>query len=305
MSRILRASFVLLAFACLVPTTSAAATAEEFLNASVWYLDYEVTVTSNYQGSEGKWSTTSSLVRVCAGAEKFNLRSQGPGSISMMAMAGNSGSKMSAADAQNLSMRMMSMMDNTANWMAAGPAMDEGADENTANTPAMAAVTIEYTRVDTGKDLVNELGGKFDQTITTTINKGAGTVQSVCTGVCVLELNAAEKSYVFTAPIGFNAQGAAVKQTKVDVIQEKGGKAFENKSENDVSLDLFPSGLVIDNPEAGTPGGAALIRGTFDASTGKIAGEKSFAGHYVDGASSIPATIVIKYTLKTTPPPKK
>ena len=83
--------------------------------------------------------------------------------------------------------------------------MDEGADENTANTPAPATVTIDYTRVDTGKDLVDEMGGKFGQKTTTTM-KGTGTVQSVCLSVCVLELNTAEKSFVFTAPIGFNAQ---------------------------------------------------------------------------------------------------
>lgn len=292
------------------PRVALAATAQDFLNAPVWYVQYEVTLTSNYSGTipvtAGSKSFTSSLLRVFSGSDKLNLRSQGPGAFSMLAMASGNSSGASQADAQKMATQMMAQMDVMANWMPGGASIDDSTasdEEVSASMMPMGPVSIDYTRIETGKDLVDELGAKFDMKKTTTM-KGSGAVQVGGFGGVTLEMNTSDKSYLLTLPLGFNAQSAGTKMVTVDVTTYKGKADIENRSERDVPFDLFPSGVAIDTPPTGAPQGGFLIRGTFDPAAGKIVGEQTYPGHYADGGAA-PATIVVKYVLTMTPPAKK
>lgn len=301
-----------LAVALATPHVVAAATAAEFLNAPVWYVQYQVTFTSNYQGTSpslhGQMTFTSSLVRVVSGSDKLNLRSQGPGATGMQELTAGIGKNPSAADAQKMTMKMMSMMDNTANWMVGGASIDnENATdaEITASGMPMGTVSIDYTRVDIGQDLVDETGSKYDSKVTTTM-KGSGPVQVGGMGATNFEMSTSDNSFSLVVPFVFNAQSAGAKMVTVTFIQAKGTPGEETRSENDRPFDLFPSGLALDNPPKGSPQGGVLIRGTFDPATGKIAGEQSFPAHYDDmSATTGPGTLKFKYTLTTTPPAQK
>jgi hypothetical protein len=300
-----------LAAAVATPHVAAAATAQEFLNASVWYAQYEVTFTSNYQGTapslHGSMTFTSSLTRVLKGTDKLNLRSQGPGAIGMAKLSEGMGKNASAADAQKMTMKMMAMMDNTANWMVGGASID---DENasdaeiTASGMPMGTVSIDYTRVDTGKDLVDETGNKYDSQSTTTM-KGSGAVQVGGMGATNFEMSTSDNSFSLVLPFVFNAQSAGTKMVTVDSWSSKGTPGETKTSERDVAFDLYPMGIELDSPPAGSPQGGVLIRGTFDPATGKIVGEQSFPAHYKDSGNPAPGTLTFKYTLTTTPPAKK
>ena len=294
------------------PNAASASTATEFLNAPVWYAQYEVTLTSNYQGTtptlHGQMAFTSSLVRVVTGTDKLNLRSQGPGAIGMTELTAGAGKTPSAADAQQMTTKMMAMMDNTANWMVGGAIIDnENATdaEIAADAAPRGTVSIDYTRVDTGKDLVDETGGKYDSKVTRTM-KGSGAVQVGGMGATYFEMSTSGNSFSLVLPFAFSAQSAGAKMVTVTFIQGKGTPGEETRSESDQVFDLFPSGIEIDNPPKGSPQGGVLIRGTFDPATGKIAGEQSYPAHWSDlGATPAPGTLKFKYTLTMTPPAKK
>jgi hypothetical protein len=288
-----------------------ASTADEFLNAPVWYLRYEVTFTSSRQGSyehvPGEMiSFTSTLERVFSAQEVLNLRSGGPGPISMVAMAGVSdGSTPSVAEAQRMSMEMMALMDHTANWLAGGPAMDENATdaEIAAATEPTSPARVDYKRVDTGRNLTDEMGGKFDLTATTTV-KGSGMVLAGGFGTTVLEMDTARKAYVLVLPYGFNAMMARATEETVTITTAQGSPPNETRQTNDVPIDRYPPELKLDEPQKGGSEGGVLIRGVLDPSTGKISGEQSFMAHYKERNETAPGTLVVKYTLTMTKPTK-
>jgi hypothetical protein len=223
----------------------------------------------------------------------------------MNALMGTSGGiAPSAADAQEITKKMMSLMDHTANWLVGGAALDENATDPTAGMMGLARpARLDYKRVDTGKDLVDETGSKFDWTQTTTI-KGTGNVQAGGFGSIILEMDTAEKSFVLQLPLGFDAQDGKAAQETVDVLQSKGSPPTEERKSEEVSLDRVPDGLALDEPPAGSAAGGTLIRGVLDPSTGTISGEQSFNAHYNERNTTTPGTIVFKYTLTMTPPKK-
>lgn len=287
----------------------AASTSEEFLNTPVWYLAYEVTFTSSHQGSYqtadgGTMTFTSSLERVFSAHEVLNLRSGGPGSITMMSLAGTAdGSQPTAADAQRISMEMMALMDHTANWLAGGPGMDENAtdaDIAAASQPTSPA-RIDYRRMDTGKNLIDELGGKFDRTVTTTV-VGEGLVLVGGFGTTILEMDTVKKTYTLALPHGFNAMLARATLETVDVTTPKGAAPLETRKTEDIPIDRYPYDLKLAEPQAGGMAGGMLIRGVLDPATGKISGEMSFNATHTERNETVPGTLVVKYTLSTTKP---
>ena len=287
-----------------------AGTLEDFLNAPVWYLQYEVTFSSACQGTDngafGQTTFTSNLESGFSGTDVFNLRSGGPGPITQGEMMGTSdGSKPSAADAQKITMQMMSLMDHTANWMAGGPAMDPNATDAdiAAAAEARFPAHIDYTRVDTGKDLVNEVGTRFDWTRTTTI-QGSGLVLAGGMGVTLLEMDTAKKTYALQLPLVFNAMMARATRTTVDVTSSKGAAPDETRDSNDLPINQYPSPIELDQPQKGAAQGGVLIRGVLDPSSGKISGEQSFAAHYTEGSATAPGTYLVKYTLTLSKPQK-
>jgi len=303
---------MVLAVSAVLPAVASAASAQEFLNAPVWYLEYEVSFTSRNQGTfQGGWgpmSFTSSLERVFSGWDKLNLRSQGPGPLAMrdLTQGYESGKTPSVAEAQELSMKMLAQMDHTANWMVGGAAMDENATDAdiAAQSTPRHPFRIDYKRVDAGTDLVDELGEKFDEKTTTTI-QGSGKVLAGGMGAILFEMDTSTNSYALTLPFIFNAQSATAKSESVDILQVKGKPPEETRKTAEVPFDLFPGGLAVDDAPEGSPQtGGVLLRGKLDPSTGKIAGERSFKAHYDDRNVKTPGTMVFKYTLAMTPPKK-
>lgn len=291
----------------LLPCATVAATLEDFLNAPVWYVRYEVSFKATYQGTtpvdHGSSTYTVSMERSFSATDRFNVRSQGPGSLSMNAMYGaSSGKQPTVAEAQAMSMRMLENMETQANWIAMGAAADENPDIAASLVPT-SPCRVDYTRVDVGKDLVGDLGEHFDVKTTTTV-KGSGNVLALGMGALSLELDTKAKTYVFTLPMGFDAQGAQVKEDKVTILQVKGSPAQETRETKDVLLDYVLSGLELVDPTQSQMSGGVTIRGTLDAAQGKIAGEKSFHAHYKEHNVAVPGTLTYKYTLTMTPPPK-
>jgi hypothetical protein len=286
---------------------AAASTAEEFRNAPVWYLEYEVSLKSTSSGpieSEvGKVSFTASLERVFAGAAELNLRSEGPGAIGMADLTKGMGANPTAADAQKISEKMFAVMEHTANWLVAGNALDENATDPTAGMMgATRPARLDYKRIEVGKDLADETGAKYDWSLTTTIT-GTGDVQGGGFGGIILEMNTAEKTYVLTLPLGFASEAKASRET-VEVYSSKGSPPSEERKSDETALNIVPQGLALDTPPSGTPGGGLLLRGTLDPATGKISGEPTFQAHYNEANTTAPGTIVVKYTLTMTPPKK-
>jgi hypothetical protein len=306
---------LVVAAAVLAPNATSAATAEEFLNAPVWYLQYEVSFKSTHQGTSpsphGSMSFTSSLERVFSASDALNLRSQGPGAITMGAMyGGTAGKQPSVAEAQEMTMRMMAQMDHTANWMAGGAAADPNATDAeleasvTASTTPSSPARLDYTRVDVGKHLVDETGGKYDTKRTTTV-KGTAQVLTVGMGSYIFEMDTAAKTYLLTLPLGFSGQSAMVTSQSVTFTQSEGTPGIETRESDEMPFDRIPSGLALDAPPEGSPQGAVLLRGTLDPAKGHISGEISLPAHYDENNSNAPGTLVIKYTLAITPPAKK
>ncbi len=299
---------LVLASALIAPGSTLAATAQDFLDAPVWYVHYEVTFVSNYtvptSSMHGPMTSTTTFTRVLTGTDKLNLRSQGPGAIGMAELTEGMGKSPSMAESQKMTMKMMSMMDVRANWMVGGDAVDGGSSENSGLVTA-GTVSVDYTCVATGKDLVNETGSKYDLTVTSTV-KGSGPVQSGGMGVSVLELDTSDNSFAVTLPFACGAQGPGAKMQIVSVAQGKGGSPDESRSERDVRFDTFPADITLDSAPKGSAQGGVLLRGTFDPATGKIAGEQSFPAHWNDNTvTPAPATLTFRYTLTTTPPAKK
>lgn len=302
--------FVGMCLLCLVlaaPFAAVAATLDDFLNTPVWYVQYEVSFKATYQGttpvSPGSKSYTVSMERSFSATDRYNLRSQGPGSLSMSAMYGaSSGKQPTVAEAQAMSMRMMENMDSQANWIAMGAAADENPDIAASLQPT-SPCRVDYTRVDIGKDLVGDQGEHYDIKTTTTV-KGSGNVLALGMGALSLELDTKAKTYVFTLPMGFDAQGAQVKQEQVTFLQVKGSAGQETRETTDVLLDYVLQRLELVDPKESQVQGGVTIRGTLDATTGKITGEKTFAAHYNEHNVSVPGTLSYKYTLTMTPPAK-
>lgn len=126
----------------------------------------------SWEESGGTVTSTANLTRVFSSVETLNLRSDGPGALTMAAMLPSaSGSAPSAADAQKMAMAMMSAMEHTANWIVVGDALDDDAADPSVGIAGKAATArVDYTRVEA-----------FDRTTTTF--KGARAVMAGGTGV--------------------------------------------------------------------------------------------------------------------------
>ena len=309
-ARPVRLSPLTLAAVVATSAPAVASTADEFLNAPVWYLEYEVSLQSTSSGSAdleiGKLSFTANLQRVFAGAAELNLRSGGPGPLAMGELLGGSaGAAPSAADAMKAQEKLMSVMDHTANWLVAGAALEENATDPTSGMMGSARpARIDYRRVDTDKGLLDETGNKFDRTTTTTI-KGTGTVLGGGFGGIILEMNTAEKSFMLTLPLGFGVQEGNAVQETVEVVHAAGSAPVETRNTEEVALDRVPQGLVLDDPSTSKMAAAVTVRGVLDPSTGKISGEQSFKVRYDEVLNTkAPGTALVKYTLTMTPPKK-
>ncbi|HET6348222.1 MAG TPA: hypothetical protein VFH88_03980 [Candidatus Krumholzibacteria bacterium] len=289
-----------------VTTAALTATLDDYLNTPVWYLSYQVTLKASYETTNdvpvGTSVTTINLERVMSDQKEFNLRSAGMGPLSMRALADPD--KASAADAGQTSMKVLNSMDTCANWLAAGAGANPNAtDADIAkDTEPSSPSRIDYTRVDSNRDFVDETGTVFDVTTTTTI-KGTGKVLVMGMGTVILEMNKASKTYMLTLPFGSSPTGPEIKREIVTVARPKGKAPDEQRESGALETD-FPARLELNPPQPDGIDGGVLIRGTLDPAAGKIAGQQTFNVNFNDGPYALPGTLTFTYALTTMPPAK-
>ena len=295
-----------------LPALAGADAAQDFLNTPVWYLSYEVSFKSTSQGNYpvgdgGAVVTyTASLDRVFTHSQVLNLRSEGPGALGMMAMATpQNGQKMSAADAQKYSMDLMARMGSTANWIVGGSAMNADESESEAAVQAdldamIGDLRIQYQRNEKGENFMDEVGSKYSLRRSKTVN---GTAQGAGGGFgsMSLDVDTSTKTYLLSLSLGGGAQGLACDVVEVVTYA---GQAPQEKKETDKTPADFTA-LTLDDAGPTPMQGGVVVSGTLDPASGKIVGENKYRGHYHDGTVDAPGTVIIKYTLSPTPPPKK
>jgi hypothetical protein len=285
---------------------------QDFLNAPVWYVAYEV----SYKGShEETYNTpalhrsgtfTISLDRSFSGSTILNVRSPGPGALSLSATTGRSsdGSALTPAQQAEMAARMQAMymrMDELANWMAGGsnlgePTQDDvNADIEASKGPAL----VKYERVDKG-DAIDTAGRPFKFTNRTT-GRAEGRVSSA-SSMLTLDIDAASKQYTLYLPFAYNPMGSPPgSQETVHVTETEGQPPHEERSTEDFDLE-FPRDLALDDSEGHMEKGVVL-KGDIDPATSRISGEQSFKAHFSDShGATVSGTLTFRYTLTMTPP---
>jgi hypothetical protein len=278
----------------------------------VWYLEYEVTMKANHtaatSASSGPTSTTWVFERVFAASAKLDMRNEGSViGTSQAAMADPEKFKnMSQAEMMKYSQDMLAAMQYTANWMP-GP-LDLG-EEPDAMLNHMKSVSVpvrfHYQVATTGKDLVDEMGNKFDYS---RVHTGTATGGKLHLGdLYKFEINTQSKKYWLALP--FNGQDIdpltrLIKWETVDKTRMEGSSKWEETRKTDDSeIDWLPL-LEIESAGESTLGASPLIEGTL-AGPDKITGEKTFTAHFSDMAVNVPVTITVRYALTSTPPARK
>lgn len=236
---------------------------EDFLNAPVWYLEYEVSFKSSAEGSvaaaEGPMTFTTSVAAAFSAALALDMRSPGANMSMSLGMGGSAdGSAPTAAQVQKMTLDMMERMDTMANWMNSGVSYDENASIEEAQAAAMAHMDVlsgparfEYVDVMTGDNLVSDFGSKYNQTVRQTLS-GAGRV--LPDGPILFEIDAAAKTFTLSLPVGFNNMDdlTAVKGEAITRTEPAGGQPEEQRVPIETDLtSVFPSVLAVDDkPDA-------------------------------------------------------
>lgn len=292
---------------------------ETFLGAPVWYLDFEVSFkvrfTDSTQDGPTKNKTTISVDRVYSASWPLDIRMDGLSQVlNSSALAGGAdGSVPTMAEQQRMMEEMMARMNNAANWMSSGGAAnipDNATDEEmqaateAGMNAAMGPGSFEYLRIDSGWNLVNEMGERFDQTIRT-IQAGQGTVWPGGGMSITFEIDGVSKKYQLVIPQGFNDMHAKMRQKVVMEQGHFGQMHVASRDSSELGLAFYPKDLTIDDPKS-MQAGMALMRGDVDLASGKVVGERTIAAHYIDnGVTSVPGTLTFRYTLSMTKPSRK
>jgi hypothetical protein len=297
---------------------AAAKDTQDFLNAPVWYLAYDVSYKVSHEGTYTTWDLrdrsterpanfTVSLDRSFSGSAVLGTRGPGPGTLSMAAMAGSwsDGSAPTPAQQAEL-MRLYSRIDQMANWMLGGSSSDDyetAMDDTKAGIEAsMGPARVEYTRVDKGERFTTS-GSPYRFTIRTT-GRAEGKVLSATTMV-TLEIDAGTGRYLLCLPFVYSPETSSKgSQETVHVTEHEGQPPQEERSTNSFQLG-FPRDLALDDPK-GHPEGGVVLKGDIDPATGRISGEQSFKAHFSESDGTIVSgTLTFRYTLTMTPPAKQ
>jgi hypothetical protein len=305
-------SVALLALASATEAQPASAGDKElksYLNAPVWYLEYEVSLKASRQDSrkegEGEVTTTMSLDRVFSGMVKFDTRMQGPGLTTNQGI--ENAATMTLEQMMKATQDMTDRIDNVAYWMETPP---EFGDDLSAVSAAMkkhmdasmVPARLDYVREIRGENLRNELNTLYNQTTRTTRQ---GQAKVLPTSSLMFEVDTTAKQYSLSLPFSFKDMSADTKTAKEETVTrtELAGEAPEEvRSEYDISIDMIPRDLTVDDPKA-LLGNLLVVHGDLDAS-GKISGERSFKVHFDDDNVPTAGTLVLRYTLTQTPPAK-
>jgi hypothetical protein len=301
---------IALVFALLCTISIAASVhATDSFDSPVWYLDYSVTVKSNYHGSEtnvrGTFATTCVAEEFFAATAKLDMRNMGQviTTVQSMTLDPDKYKKMSPAEQLKATQEMMDAMQDYANWMP-GPLEvgSELADMQQHMLAVSVPVRISYEWVSTGTNLVNETGDKYDLEDRTTAS-GSGP-HGYVGDQFKFEMNTKTKKYWLVAPYSFqdlDTDSNALKWVHVTKTCAPGFKNCDEEKKTDespmdriaVAIDALPNGTQW-----------PVIEGTSDGS-GRISGETTFPGHFTQGAANVPVTVTYRYTLTTTPPAPK
>ena len=280
----------------------------------VWYLDYEVTMKANHTAATTTFggqpsSTTWTFERVFASSAKLDMRNEGSviGATQAAVADPDKFKNMTQAEMMQYSQDMLAAMQYTANWMPGPLDVGDGQDAMANHMQSEAApVRFSYQSITTAKNLVNEMGEKFD--MTTTVNAVASEGKLYLGDQYKFELNTQSKKYWLLLPYtGQDVDPAAGKVTSetVEKIRMAGSDRWEEKrSTRDVEADWLPANIKIDKTGESTMGDAPLIVGTL-AGPGQITGVKTFNASFPDAQVNVPLTITFKYTLSPNPPAKK
>jgi len=297
-------AILILAFGALPPAQpSTGQSMQAFFNAPAWKLDYEVSFECRTEGSrpvaQGSLTYTVSIDRSFSAVLLLDMRNGGPNLMTLRLLTGPDGKSAPSAEQQAAATALIMRVDEIANWMSAGPPVDESASaeaQQAAMTAYMESGTarLEYTMVETGTDLVDEMGGRFNR-MTLTTARGAGKVM-VPTNL-VFEMDTKAKRYLLMLPDSFNDQSSSsVKMDVFERLEPKGGAPSESKKTSETNMYLFPGRLIVDEP-AVLMGQVPILGGTLDPSLGKVSGERSVPAHYEVSGLTLPGTLTFRYTL--------
>ena len=297
-------AILILAFGALPPARpSTAQSMQAFFNAPAWKLEYQVSFMCQTNGSrpvaQGSLTYTVSIDRSFSAVLPLDMRNGGPNLMTLRLLTGPAGTSAPSAEQQAAASALIMRVDDIANWMNAGPTIDENASAEAQQAAMLAfmesgTARLEYTLVETGIDLVDEIGGKFNRTVRTTA-RGAGKVM-VPTNL-VFEMDTKAKRYLLMLPDSFNDQSSSsVKMDVFERLQPKDGAASESNKTSETNMYLFPGRLIIDDPAILT-GQAPILEGALDPSAGKISGERSVPAHYEVSGLTFGGTLTFRYTL--------
>jgi hypothetical protein len=280
----------------------------------VWYLDYEVTIKASHTAATTTYgsqpsSTTWTLDRVFAASAKLDMRNEGSViGANQAAMADPDKFKnMTQAEMMQYSQDMLAAMQYTANWMPGPLDVGDGQDAMTNHMKSTSVpVRLSYQSVNTGKNLVDEMGEKFD--LTTTVSGVASEGTLYPGDQYKFELNTQGKKYWLILPYtGGDLDPDAGKVTidTVEKIRMAGSDTWQEKrSTREMESGWLPDKIKIDKTGESAMGDVPVIVGTL-AGPGPITGGKTFNATFLDAGVNVPMTITFKYTLSPTSPAKK
>ena len=297
-------ALLILAFEAPPPARpSTAQTLQAFFNVPALKLEYEVSFKSQIKGSlpatQGSLTYTGSIDRSFSAALLLDMRNGGPNLMMLRLLTGPDGKSTPTAEQQAAATALVMRVDEIANWMSAGPTIDESASAE-AQTAAMRAfmesgtARLEYTYVETGTDLVDEDGQRFSR-LTRTTASGAGKVMTPTN--LVFEMDAKAKRYLLMLPHSFSDQSSSsVKMDTVDHVEYKGRAPSDSKKTVETNMELFPGRLIIDDSAVMT-GQAPVLEGTLEPPFGKVSGERSVPAHFESSGVTFAGTLTFRYTL--------
>ena len=301
---------LLMALFVAVPAPKAAGgDVKTYLNAPVWYLQYEVSLKASHQDTRtpaegGKYTTAMSLDRFFSGGYTFDTRMQGPGLSTNRGM--ENAEKMTQAEMMKATQAMLARMDNVAFWMETP--VDMGDDVAAAGKKkidaSMVPARVDYTKVMVREDLRNELNQLFKETTRTT---ASGSASVYPPGSLMFEIDTTAGEYLLSLPWNFSdmsTEANAVKMESVVRTEVQGEAPLEERTASEMSIDSLPEDLVVEDPSA-QAGGSLVVGGKLDPAAGKVSGENTVKVHFKDGVDTVPGTLVFRYTLTMTPPAKK
>jgi hypothetical protein len=295
-------------FFCPLMQSHAANTIDEFLQAPIWYVDFEVILKAKLDSSSTKGNSTHTvhifLERKFSANWPIDMRQDGPSMIlGMDALSGGgAGTKQTQDDATKMMQDMMARMGTSANWTSTAGALD--GDTDAGMKAAMGPATLDYLRVDTSTNVLDEMNMLNDIFVRET-RKGSGPVLPGGGQGIIFEIDGPTKKYTLQLPHGFNDMNTSLIHETQTIVDPKSGDPITTNKKEEVGLRLFPGMLdIVDSTNL--QGGLVTVKGDVDPSTGKISGERTIAIRYDDKSPlTVPGTLTFKYTLTMTKPAKK